>query len=159
MRKIFSSKKLAAVAVAAVAVTGTGVAYAYWTTTGSGTGGATAGDVDPITVNQTNTVTGLYPGQDPQGLEGDFTNLNPGPVYIASVTASVTDVTGGGTDGDLPACTTDDFAIGGTATVGTEVASGTDVGGWSGLTVQLVNGAANQDNCKGASPVITYAAQ
>lgn len=133
-------------------------AYAYWTAGGSGTGSAATGNTTPITVNQTSTVTGLYPGATPTALSGNFTNTNSGAVYVGSVTASVHTFSSQ-TDITKPACTQADFAIGGTATVNANVPAGTGVGSWSGLTIQLTNGAGNQDNCKNLSSLqIDYTA-
>jgi hypothetical protein len=132
-------------------------AYAYWTQGGSGSGSATAGTTSNITVNQTSSVSGLYPGGPAVTLSGNFDNPNPGSVRISSITGVVSSISGAGTDGSKPACTTSDFTIGGSVGV-TTVPSGTGVGSWSGLTVQMVNGAGNQDNCKGATANISYTA-
>jgi hypothetical protein len=132
-------------------------AYAYWTSGGSGTGSATAGNTVNITVNQTSSVSGLYPGGPAVTLSGNFDNPNAGSVQISSITAVVSSISGGGTDSTKPACTPADFSIGG-AVGTTTVPSGTGVGAWTGLTIQLVNTAANQDNCKGATANIAYTA-
>ena len=58
-----------------------------------------------------------------------------------------------------PPCTTGDFLIGGTWGANVVPAGPSlGVGSWGGLTLQLVNGAGNQDNCKDATAVITYTA-
>jgi hypothetical protein len=132
-------------------------AYAYWTQGGSGTGTATAGTTSSITVNQTSTAAGLYPGGPAATLSGNFDNPNASAVQISSITAVVSSITNGATDGSKPTCTPADFSIGGS--VGpTTVPSGTGVGSWSGLTIQLLNTTANQDNCKGATANIAYTA-
>ncbi|MCU1379842.1 MAG: hypothetical protein JWN29_2825 [Acidimicrobiales bacterium] len=156
-----TKKKIAAGLVVAGVTLTASLAYAYWTQDGSGTGSATAGTTTSITVNQTSTVTGLYPGGTPSALSGDFTNPNSNAVTISSVTAAVTAVSPlAGSDfatTGKPNCTTGDFAIGGTS--GARVVPvGTNVGSWSGLTLGLVAGAGNQDNCKGAGVTITYTA-
>jgi hypothetical protein len=145
------SKKSVAAATAALVLAGGGAAYAYWTTTGSGTGTATAGAVTAVTVNQTSSVTGLYPGGPAVALSGTFDNPNSGKVFIASVNATVT-----GTSN--PGCTAADFEIGGSAPVGTEINPGTGVGSWSGLTLRLVDSTANQDACKGVTVNLSYTA-
>jgi hypothetical protein len=132
-------------------------AYAYWTQGGSGTGSATAGTTSSLTVNQTSTVTGLYPGGPAATLSGNFDNPNSSAVNISSVTASVSSVSNGASDGSKPACTASDFQIGGSMGSAT-VPSGTGVGSWTGLTIKLLNTAANQDNCKGATANIAYTA-
>ena len=143
--------KQRALIVSAVAVLLVGgAAFAYWTNTGAGTGDAATGTNVPVVVNQTSTVTGMAPGIAAQTLSGNFDNPNAGPVYVASVTAVVsgTDKTG---------CTAADYTIAGTATVGTEVASGTGKGAWSGLTIQFNNkSGVNQDACKNAVVSLAY---
>lgn len=147
MRKTYSRAiVLAIVSVLAIA----GAAVAYWTVSGSGSGDADTGTVIGITVNQTSTVANLAPGVAPQALSGNFDNSNDGPVYVGSVTASVT-----GTD--QVGCDTDNYVIAGSAPVNAEVASGTGVGSWSGLTIAFNNKpAVNQNVCKGAVVTIAY---
>ncbi len=139
-----------------VSVVGIGTAaYAYWTTTGSGTGSAATGTSQSIAVNQTTTVTGLAPGVAPQALAGDFTNPNPGPVSVGAVTATVSIVPA------VSGCTAADYAITGTGEVanGGVVPSGTNVGSWSGLSIEFVNSETrNQDACKNVPVTITYSA-
>jgi hypothetical protein len=156
--KLFNTtkKKIAAGAAAAALVASTGIAAAYWTQGGTGTGAATAGDTVAVEIVQTSTVTGLYPGGTPVGLSGTIDNPNAHEVTVAEITAVVSDVTDEGTDAGLPACTTDDFAIAGTS--GPYVADADDSTTWSGLTVAMVDGTGNQDNCKGASIEVTYTA-
>lgn len=127
-----------------------GAAFAYWTTTGSGSGSATTGTTTPVTVNQTSTVSNLAPGSGTQALSGNFDNPNSGPVYVASVSATVvrTDKTG---------CTAADYTIAGTATVNAEVPAGTAQGAWSGLTIAFNDKpATNQDACKGATVTLAF---
>lgn len=154
-------KKRALFLIAAVvAASGVGtLAYGYWTESGSGTGGGTTATTSNLTVNQTSTVTGLYPGGAPQALSGNFDNPNSSAVTLTSVTASVSDVTKGGVS-ITATCATSNYSIAGTGTVGAGgvVASGSGKGSWSGLTIQLLNTSSNQDACKGASPVISYSA-
>jgi hypothetical protein len=149
-RLTFAGATVAALAIAVGA-------YAYWTQNGSGSGTATAGTTSSITVHQTSTVTGLYPGGPAADLSGNFDNPNSSAVSISSVTASVSSVSNGASDGAKPACTAGDFSIGGSMGA-TTVPSGTGVGSWSGLTIQLLNTASNQDNCKGATANIAYTA-
>ncbi|TML88257.1 MAG: hypothetical protein E6G08_08380 [Actinobacteria bacterium] len=141
-----------------VAVLGLAVgAYAYWTQGGTGTGTASADTTSAITVNQTSSVSGLYPGGPAATLSGTFDNPNASAVRISSITAVVSSITNGSSDSSKPACVATDFSIGGS--VGTvTVPSGSGVGTWSGLTIQLLNTAANQDNCKGATANISYTA-
>jgi hypothetical protein len=152
------TKKKAAAALGVVALLGGGyAAYAYWTGGGSGSGSAQATTPSAVTVNQTTSVSNLYPGATPVTLSGNFNNPNSGTVFIANVTASI-QAFSTQTDGTKPACTEADFAIGGSATVNAEIAAGNGVGSWSGLTVRLLNGAGNQDNCKNQPITIVYTA-
>lgn len=148
---------MAAAVVLVVFATGV-AAYAFWTNSGTGTGTAATGTNVGITVNQTSTPTGLYPGGSPQALSGNFTNTNAGPVQVHQVTATLTSITGAGTDGTKPACTTADYALtSNPVTVDAEIAAGTAQGAWGPINLAMVDGAANQDNCKSATVHITYA--
>jgi hypothetical protein len=150
------SKKLAALAIAAgVAITAT-AALAYWTTGGSGVGEAAAGDVVDITAVQTSELDPMYPGDSPQTLSGNFNNGNAGPVYIASVTASIDSVSmaEGAPAGD---CDADDFTLTNEVMlVGAEVASGDAKGAWTGAKLSFNNKETNQDACKGATVNLAY---
>lgn len=127
-----------------------GAAFAYWTMAGSGTGSASTGTPMAVTVNQTSTVSALAPGSGTQALSGNFDNPNSGPVYVGSVTAVVSGTNKTG-------CDASDYTIAGTATVNAQVAAGTGVGSWSGLTIAFNNKpTTNQDACKGAAVAIAY---
>ena len=134
-----------------------GVAWAYWTQGGSGSGTASAGTPSAITVNQTGSPSGLYPGGPAAVLAGTFTNANASPLTISSVTAAVHAFASHTVDATKPDCTQADFAIGG-ASGGNTVPSGTAVGAWSGLTVRMLDNGLNQDNCKGLAITIDYTA-
>ena len=149
MRKL--NKKSVAISAAVFTIVGSGAALAYWTETGSGSGSAAAGTTSPVTVNQTATVTGLYPGGPAQALSGDFDNPNPGKVFISQV--KVTAVTTSD-----PGCLASDFQVDGTGAVNTEIAAGNGVGAWGNLTIKLNNSSVSQDACKNATVTITYAA-
>ena len=146
----FTGKKAIAAVGAATALTlGSGLAaYAYWTQGGSGTGSATTGSTSAVSVNLGTSVSGMYPGMSPITLSGNFDNTNSGPVKVGSVTAAL---------GTLPAgCSAADFTIGGTAAVNAEVAHGTGVGSWTGLTLTMNNTSSNQDLCKGQTIPLTF---
>jgi hypothetical protein len=149
--------RFVALAVLALALAVGGIAFAYWTQGGSGSGGATAGTTSAITVNQTGAPIGLYPGGPAAPLSGTFTNPNAHPVHISSVTVAVHPFSVQA-DTNKPACTDADFAVGGPGTGAIVVPNGTGVGSWSGLTVRLVDGAGNQDNCKTVGITLDYTA-
>jgi hypothetical protein len=150
----FKKRRLIPVAIAMAAVIAvSGVAYAYWTATGSGAGTAQAGTPSSLTVNQTSTITGLYPGGPAQALSGNFDNPNAYSVNVTAVTASV-----GSVSGNPGTCATTNFVVAGTSNVPGSIAAGNGTGAWSGLTVQLVETGANQDGCKGATVHLVYSA-
>lgn len=148
-------RKLVIVAIVGLFALG-GLAFAFWTGGGSGSGSGATGTPSALTVNQTSTNTGLYPGGS-SVLSGNFTNPNSGKVYIAAVTASITTFSVQA-DNAKPACTQADFSISGTATVGAEINAGSGVGSWSGLTLNMTDAGTNQDNCKSITVPITYTA-
>jgi hypothetical protein len=154
--KILRKKRVVVgLSVAMLAVAG--AAFAYWTTGGSGTGSGKTGTTANIVVNQTSSSTGLYPGAS-VALYGNFDNLtNPGPVYITAVTAKVKAFSEETIPNGLP-CTQADFEITGTSNLPGSIAVGSGVGTWSGLSLKMINTAANQDNCKNISVPIEYTA-
>ena len=157
MRTIGKKKSKLIVGTATVALVGGGVAFAYWTTGGSGTGSATTGTSVAITAVQTSTVSGMRPGDSAQALAGTFNNPNSGPVYVATVTASIDSVVkdAGAAAGT---CDASDYTLANaTMTVGAEVPAGNAQGSWFGATIKFNNKAAvNQDACKGATVNLRY---
>ena len=154
MRKL--TKKTLVVSAALMLMGTGGVAFAYWTNSGSGTGTATTGTNTAVVVNQTSSITGLYPGQSAQTLAGNFDNPNAGATYVTAVTA-----TGYTIDGThaTAGCTVaqGNYTLGGTSNTPGSVPSGSAVGAWSGLTITMNNLGTNQDACNGAIVTITYA--
>ena len=135
-----------ALAIAAVA------GYAYWTAGGSGSGTADAGTTSALTVNQTTSVTGLYPGGPAQALSGNFDNPNAFGVYVADVSGAISSVSPAG-------CAASNFRLNGSpVTVNATVPSGVGVGSWSGMSIELLETGVNQDVCKNATVTISYTA-
>lgn len=132
-------------------------AYAYWTAGGTGSGSAATGTNVGVTVVQTSAPVGLYPGGPTSALSGTFTNTNDGPVYVNTVSATISSVTrtAAAIAAALPCATTDYTLSGFPLTINAEVLAN-DTSTWSGGTIQMVNSAANQDGCKGATVNITY---
>lgn len=152
-----SNRRRSAIGIVAAILLLSAGAYAYWTIGGSGTGSADTGNVTAITVNQTTELTAMYPGDSPQTISGDFTNGNDGPVYVGTVTASIASVEKA-TGAVAGTCDATDYTLAGAVmAVNAEVASGTDVGAWTGATLQFNNKATNQDACKGATVNLAYA--
>ena len=149
------SKKTRAALTAVAALAAAAVAVAYWTASGSGTGsGSTASGTQSVTVNQTSSVTGLYPGGPAKALSGNFDNPNDGPAYVTSISASVTGTSAGA------ACGASNFEItGGPASVNQNIAAGNGKGSWSGLEVRMLDTSTNQDACKGVTLNISYSSQ
>ncbi|HEY1537800.1 MAG TPA: hypothetical protein VGF63_00275 [Solirubrobacteraceae bacterium] len=132
-------------------------AYAYWTAGGSGSGSGAAGTTTALTVNQTGTLTAMYPGDSAQTLSGNFDNTNSGPTHVGTVTASIGTVTKAG---GAPAGTCDatDFTLTNAAmTVNADVPVGTAQGTWTGATIKFNNKVTNQDGCKLATIALVYA--
>jgi hypothetical protein len=150
------SRKAVVVYAVVLALTLAGIAFAFWSIGGTGSGSADTGTIGIVTVNQTVSPTGLYPGAT-AALSGNFDNANPGKVFITAVTASVTPFSVQ-PDPTRPACTQADFSIAGTANVGVEIVPGPGMGAWSGLSLNMIDAATNQDNCKSITVPIAYAA-
>jgi len=157
-RRLRATRVAALAAVVVVLVVVGGAAFAWWTAGGTGSGSAsTASSLTGLTVVQTSTISGLAPGGSAQTLSGNFDNSNAGPVYVTSVTASISSVTkaGGAPAGTCDA--TDYTLANATMTVGAEVIAGTGKGSWTGATLAFNNKAAsNQDACKGATVNLSY---
>ncbi|MDH6238421.1 hypothetical protein [Cryobacterium sp. CG_9.6] len=150
-------RRIAIAALATVMLAGGGAAFAYWTAGGAGTGVGTAGSNVAISVVQTSTASNLRPGGAAQTLTGNFTNPNDSPVYVTSVTASISGVTKA-TGAPAGTCDATDYVLTGpTMTVNTQVPAGTAQGAWTGATIAFNNKpAANQDACKGATVNFSY---
>ncbi len=152
-----SRKKLVWLFTAVLLLGVGGTAYAYWTAGGSGTGTATTVTSSAVTVVQTSTVSNLQPGAAAQTLTGTFNNPNTGPVYVATVTASIDSVTKA-VGAPAGTCDATDYTLSNaTMTVAAEVPAGNAQGSWTGATIAFNNKAAtNQDACKGATVSLAY---
>lgn len=152
MRLLGTRKRKVAAGFAIGLVAGmAGIASAYWTQGGSGAGSASTGTTVNVVVNQTSTVSGLYPGGSSQALSGNFSNPNPGSVEVGTVTAVVDPSFSAQGNPGMPACTAADFTISGSAVVDAEIPAGTNVGSWGSggtLTIAMNDLTTNQDNCK-----------
>ena len=154
MRLTKKSKAVVA-GVSMLGLVGTGTAYAYWSTSGSGTGTATtsAGSAS-LDVKQTSTISNMYPGDAAQTISGSVKNTAANSAYVTAVTASIASVTplGAGT------CDATDYTLATPVmTVGSDLAAGTTAT-FSGATLKFNNKTMNQDDCKGATVNMAYAA-
>ena len=156
MRKFSKKQYIAAGATAVIVLGGAGAALAYWTSTGSGSGTAGVGTSGTVTVVQTTTVSGLFPGDTAQSLAGDFNNSSNGAEYVTSVTVSISPTWSSQTDTTLPACTANDFTLVQPSAVGEDVPVGTGVGSWTGGSIAMKDSLTNQDNCENVSVPLTY---
>jgi hypothetical protein len=141
----------------AVSLAVAGIAFAFWTGGGSGTGsGAAASAPSGLTAHQTTTLNAMYPGDSPQTISGNFDNPNSGPIYVSSVTVSISSVTKAvGAPGGT--CDASDFDLANAAmSVNAEVPAGNAKGSFTGATIQFKNKAANQDACQGATVNLAY---
>jgi hypothetical protein len=156
MLKLTRKRAVAVGAVVSLAIAA--AAYAYWTSTGSGSGSASAaGAQSALTVNQTTTLSAMYPGDSAQTISGTFDNPNSGPIFVHTVTAAISSVTKAA---GAPAGTCDatDFTLANAvATVDAEIAAGSAKGSWTGPTLKFNDKTTtNQDACKGATVNLSY---
>jgi hypothetical protein len=130
-------------------------AYAYWSTIGSGSGSATTGTSSSVTIAQTNTVSGLYPGGPAQDVEYKITNPASGNQYVATVAVSISSVTKAGTP--ATGCTAADFTLTQPAAIAQDLPSGdTAFTGTKAAKLQMKNTATNQDGCKGVTVNLAF---
>lgn len=159
MFRLTKTKKIViTVTIAGAVVAGSGAAYAYWSAGGSGTGSAAASTTTAITAVQTSTITTLAPGLAAQTLSGKFNNGNTGPVYVTTVTASISSVTKA-VGAPAGTCDASDFTLANAAmSVNAEVPAGSNVGAWTGATIAFNDKTStNQDACKAATVNLAYA--
>jgi hypothetical protein len=157
MKKHLNKRRVVLAAfVAVVLAIASGVAYAYWTAGGAGTGAGTAAvSTSNLTVNQTTVLTPMYPGDVAQTLAGTFNNPNTGPVYVTTVTASISSVAMA-TGHSSGTCDATDFTLTPTATVNAEIPTGNSKGAWTGPTIKFNDKVTGQDYCKGATVNLAY---
>jgi hypothetical protein len=141
MRKMTKKSKIVAVA-AAIALTGVGggAAFAYWTTTGSGSG-SSANSLGGGTVALHATFApGLAPGNS-ETVTYTADNASTTNTVVGALSATVTTSDSGCLPGwfTVTAGTTNSTVVAGTS--GVSVGSG---------TLTFLDGAANQEACKGA---------
>jgi hypothetical protein len=164
--RTFSTKKLVVTAVAATVLVGTGTAaFAYWTSQGTGTGNATtAASASLLTVEQTSSPVGMYPGDAAQPLVVKVTNPGPNKAQVAGVRAVATVTKASGV---TAACTPADYQVNGSQLPD----NGQVTLNWTAIeldatafststnSVHFYDTGSNQDGCKGATLVFAYTAQ
>ncbi|NEA31749.1 hypothetical protein [Streptomyces sp. SID13031] len=181
MFKILRKKRVAIPLAVFSVLAVSSIAYAFWTTSGNGDAAGTTGTGTAMTIAQNGVVSGLTPGSTAQAVDYTITNTADTPQYITSVTITKTSVNylnaaGAGTGttaANHPAgavavvCTTADFTLVQPSAVGLDLPAGdtaftrdagtTYLGRLSG-TVQMLNTASNQDDCKNTTINLTITA-
>lgn len=170
-----STKIVAVVGGTALALSTAGVAFAYWTTSGSNTGSATsASGAANLTVTQGTVPTGLAPSVAPVAVPGTIKNNAASSAYVTKLVVTITGVTGDGSIVGSPACTAADYGLTATGTtalskdsttvqtldlsIAQELAPTAQIN-FPAFKIGFANdAAANQDNCKGASPTLSFVA-
>jgi hypothetical protein len=155
----FSRRTTIIASTMALVVATSVVAFAFWTGVGAGTGQAQTGNTgQALVVKQTGPPTGLVPGGPAATLSGNFDNPNAAGVFVNTVKATIASVTPAvGPDLTKPNCQTSDFQlVNDTATVNDTIPPGNGQGAWGGITIKMLNTAANQDNCKNATVNLSY---
>ncbi len=113
------------------------------------------GTSSPIVIKQTAELADLYPGAEAQTLNGTFSNTGTGSVYIGSIEATLTGVTGG-----RGSCSLAGYELlNPVMPVNRSIPVGTDVGEWSGATIRMIDEPGPQDGCELATVNITYVAR
>jgi hypothetical protein len=121
-----------------------------------------AGSAD-IPAVEFNVVGGIAPGLTPGGPAQpiDFAITNPGSssVHVDQVVTSVSSLSGTGSDGSIEACDSGMYPVAGsTAVINATVPPGTTVFANSGTSISMTDDGNNQDNCKGATVNLAFAA-
>lgn len=148
---------IAGATAGAVLLTG-GVAFAFWSSTGTTAGAAeVAADATELTVTQIGTPSGLFPGGPAANIVAKVDNPSATDILLDDVTVTVTGVVDSG-GAAVAGCLTADFVIEDTVYAGELILAGDTTGNQTVSTIRLVNTAANQDPCKGASVVLSLVA-
>jgi hypothetical protein len=149
-RKLEASHPVLLAALALTSVTG--VAVGDLREAGAATPAGTS-----IEANQTTLRAGMYPGDAPQAISGDFDNGGSSAVHVRAVTVRIASVEKA--PGAAPGtCDRSDFALGSPKMAVDElVAPGIGRGAWTGATIQFRDKpTTNQDACKGATLRLAY---
>lgn len=145
------------VALTTVAIVAVGaVAFAYWTSDGSGSGTGTTGTSSTFVVTSTPaTAPVLKPGVGDQVVEFEVENPSDGAQMLSDVTVSVANADGTAWT-SVAGCSAADYTVGAADIAYEDVAAGATAGGT--VTLSMLNGATNQDGCKGASVPLYFVA-
>lgn len=156
MGKVAGRKKRIIITTAALVALGGGAAFAYWTATGVGTGEASTGQAVAFEVLSTPAAgDALTPGGPIQTAAFTIKNENTGTQNLAAVTAKVAN--DDGTAWASGSCTAADFAVGTPVITYGQLAAGATANGT--VTIQMVNRAANQDDCQNVTVPLYFEAK
>jgi hypothetical protein len=145
-------RKHMAIAAGVVAVAVAGTAYAFWSSGGAGTGSASVTNpgAQSVSISQTGSINNLSPGGPAQTVAGTVANSNGNAVRVGTITATVSGTSDAG-------CPASEFSLPqATATVNQTLPGGTGSANWSGISVQLNETGANQDDCKGVTVNLSF---
>jgi hypothetical protein len=81
-------RRIVTLATALFVIMIVGIAYAAWTADGSGTGSADSGEAVSLTIDGTESVSDLFPG-DEQDLDVEIVNPNPYNVTVQDITLAL----------------------------------------------------------------------
>jgi hypothetical protein len=179
LRRFMKKRVLVALTAVGVLALAAG-AYAYFVDTGSTTNTASVGSSTGWTVKDNTAAATLYPGQGSESITGTVTNGGSANQQLNTVTVTINAPSNTSTTYSAAstghACAANDFALSSSSGSGWTVAAGglsatyspaTDLtpsssftyGGTAhSLTLSMVDGAYNQNNCQGATANYTVAA-
>jgi hypothetical protein len=150
-----NSKRMSIVAGGTAVLMGTGIAFAYWTTTGDGHGTASTGTSSSWAVT-TDAATGdpLTPGGPTQTVAFHIENNNSGVQHLQGVVVSIKNAND--TAWNVGSCTASDFQLGTPSFTAGDVLPGATANG--SVTISMVNGSGNQNDCKNVTvPLFVHA--
>lgn len=158
MKRITKRSSIIAAVTAVGVLAAGGVAFAFWTSSGTGSASAAiASSAGNLTVAQTGSITGLYPGGPAQDVSVIVTNPTSTDISLTDVAVTVS-----GTEKPLgtanAACTAANFTVADTVYAGEVIAAGTATAAIAPKTIRMVETGVNQDACKGAVVILSLSA-
>lgn len=146
---------ISATVMATLLVAGAGAAFAYWTATGTGSGSATTGTTENFTITSSTVGDALTPGGSAQTITFVVTNPGAGIQMLTLITPTIANATAPFTF-ESGTCSAADYTLGAVDIVYGEIAAGGTLEGT--VTVTMINSASNQDDCKGVTVPVQFAA-
>jgi hypothetical protein len=150
-----NSKRIKIVAGGTAVLMGGGIAFAYWTSNGAGKGSASTGTDTPWAVTSDAASGGLLtPGGPTQTVAFHVKNNNTGVQRLQAVAVSVANADG--SPWSSGSCDAADFSVGTPTFTSGDVASGATTDGT--VTISMNNNNENQDDCRGLTVPLYFAA-